>query len=107
MSVTYTCKNKGGRYRLIGLATAAGLMKGHLPLVVYESLDTGELYYRTQDDFSNRMEPMVEAGACGGCASCQGKCQSLQSIAQPTTISEPVKDPQEPLASIQIPRTLS
>lgn len=59
MSVSYTVRNKGGSYRLIGLATGAGTSRGKPPVVLYECLDTGQMYYREQGDFTERLEPVL------------------------------------------------
>jgi hypothetical protein len=50
----------GVRYYVHGLATGAGTSrKGQV--VVYADVDTGRLFYRTPDDFAERMAWNVEA----------------------------------------------
>lgn len=51
----YTCKGKGGRYRLLGLATGAGLSRGEDRLV-YQDIRTHGLFLRTEADFAERMQ---------------------------------------------------
>lgn len=51
----YTCKGKGGVYEHIGTAKGAGTSKDALA-VVYRDAATGDLYFRTPDDFAARME---------------------------------------------------
>lgn len=53
---TYTCIGKGGSYRLLGLAKGSGTSKLLDDLMVYQDIATGALYFRTPDDFNNRME---------------------------------------------------
>lgn len=53
----YTCKGKGGRYRIVGHAHGAGTSHARGAIVVYQDVRTGEMFYRTEDDFANRMEP--------------------------------------------------
>lgn len=55
--IQYTCKGKGGRYEILGLATGAGLTRGEDRLV-YQDVSTGRLFLRTEADFSERMERM-------------------------------------------------
>lgn len=57
MSVIYRCEGKGGRYRLLGRSKGAGTQRGS-ELVVYECLDTGQLYHRQEQDFITRMTPL-------------------------------------------------
>ena len=58
----YTCKGKGGRYRLLGCALPAGYARAQRgkPVFVYEEVATGELFYRTEADFNDRMEKIEE-----------------------------------------------
>lgn len=56
MPVEYTVRGKGGRYKLLGIAKGAGTSKNRLPIVVYECLDTGALWFREQGDFTERLE---------------------------------------------------
>lgn len=51
----YTCLGKGGDYERIGTATGAGTMRGSDHIEVYRDMVTRQLYYRTQQDFDNRM----------------------------------------------------
>ncbi len=46
-------------YEFLGIAKAAGTSKGRDPLVVYQDNETGQLYFRTQKDFSERMSLVV------------------------------------------------
>jgi hypothetical protein len=63
----YTCIGKGGRYRLLGLATGAGASRGQPDLRVYMAEDNPlELYYRTVADFDSRMAAAGAAGHEGG-----------------------------------------
>jgi hypothetical protein len=63
----YTCIGKGGRYRLLGLATGAGASRGQPDLRVYMAEDNPlELYYRTVADFDSRMAAAGAAGQEGG-----------------------------------------
>ena len=52
----YTCKGKGGEYELLGTAAGAGKLKLVETLAVYRDTKTGALYFRTLDDFNERME---------------------------------------------------
>jgi hypothetical protein len=52
----YTCIGKGGSYVLLGLAKGSGTSKLLDDLMVYQDTATGALYFRTPDDFNNRME---------------------------------------------------
>ncbi len=72
----YEVEGKGGQYELLGLSKGAGTSRGTIPIVVYRCLETGQLYHRTQGDFSERLV-------------------ALQSIAEPPTLSPPAKDPQD------------
>lgn len=60
--IQYTCKGKGGRYEILGLATGAGLTRGEDRLV-YQDVSTGRLFLRTEADFSERMERMQSDAA--------------------------------------------
>lgn len=54
-AVKYTCVGKGGEYDLVGTAKGAGQCRDNLALTVYRDTVTGALYYRTEDDFAERM----------------------------------------------------
>ncbi len=55
----YTCIGKGGTYELLGVATGAGTCKGDEAfLMVYREVEYGSMYYRTIDDFAERMKPI-------------------------------------------------
>lgn len=56
----YTCIGKGGRYRLLGEATGAGLCRTFTDLLVYQDVETGKLYFREPDDFADRMEAVED-----------------------------------------------
>ena len=51
----YECIGKGGRYRKITTAKPAGTSKDHGEIVAYQCESTGEMYYRTAQDFVERM----------------------------------------------------
>ena len=52
----YTCIGKGGEYLLLGTATGAGTSRGAPDLRIYMEADNPlALYYRTAEDFNNRM----------------------------------------------------
>jgi hypothetical protein len=53
--VTHTCIGKGGQYQHLGLAHPAGELRGSAAVEVYRDVATGQLYFRTPDDFSRRM----------------------------------------------------
>lgn len=55
MSVTYTCKGKGGVYELVGVIYGAGTCRGQT-MNLYREIATGVLYFRTPADFQERME---------------------------------------------------
>lgn len=57
--VEITCKGKGGRYELIGVATGAGTSRGQ-EIVLYRDMATNDFYFRTEEDFEERMEPVDE-----------------------------------------------
>jgi hypothetical protein len=59
MSDTYTCKGKGGMYEIIGTAKGAGTSRDSV-IIVYRDTATGELYFRTLDDFAARLESIVK-----------------------------------------------
>ena len=46
----YTCKGKGGRYVINSVATGAGTSREHGEVVVYFSVETGKMFYRTRQD---------------------------------------------------------
>lgn len=60
--IEYTCKGKGGRYEILGLATGAGLTRGEDRLI-YKDSSTGRLFLRTESDFSDRMERLQDVAA--------------------------------------------
>jgi len=51
----YECAGKGGRYRKVLNAKPAGTAKEHGAIVVYQCESTGEMYYRFDQDFTERM----------------------------------------------------
>jgi hypothetical protein len=53
----YTCKGKGGRYRLLGSAIGAGEgdLKGTPDQLIYQDVETGQLFRRTHS-WTDRME---------------------------------------------------
>mgnify|MGYP000284681614 CR=1 FL=1 len=51
----YECIGKGGRYRKILTAKPAGTSKDHGEIVAYQCESTGQMYYRTAQDFVERM----------------------------------------------------
>lgn len=55
----FTCKGKGGEYRLIGNATGAGKSAGSV-VIVYQDTTTDRLFFRDGVDFDNRMEKIDE-----------------------------------------------
>jgi hypothetical protein len=59
MIETYTCKGKGGMYEIIGTAKGAGTSRDGV-IIVYRDTATGELYYRTLDDFAARLERIAK-----------------------------------------------
>lgn len=52
----FTCLGKGGCYEIIDIADPAGTAKDIGKIVTYRDVRTGKVYYRTYDDFYNRME---------------------------------------------------
>lgn len=54
----YTCKGKGGMYELVGIAKGDGVYSNFTNIVVYMDRKTGQLYFRSEDDFNNRMEKL-------------------------------------------------
>lgn len=54
----YTCIGKGGIYRVKDRAKGAGTSKETGSIVIYEDIDDpfSTLYYRTVEDFNNRMQ---------------------------------------------------
>jgi hypothetical protein len=60
--IEYTCKGKGGRYEILGLATGAGLTRGEDRLI-YKDVSTERLFLRTEADFSERMERLQSEAA--------------------------------------------
>lgn len=51
----YTCIGKGGEYELIGVAYGAGTSRG-TTVNLYRDAMTGVIYFRTPEDFAQRME---------------------------------------------------
>jgi len=51
----YTCKGKGGEYELLGVIYGAGTSRGNT-LNLYREVSTHAMYYRTPEDFAERME---------------------------------------------------
>lgn len=60
-AATYTCKGKGGDYSLIGTAYGAGTSRGTY-VTLYRDISTDIYYFRTPEDFMERMA-MVPAPA--------------------------------------------
>lgn len=58
MNTLYTCDGKGGTYEMLGTAKGAGTMAASETLVIYRDTTTGALYFRTMDDFTNRMQQL-------------------------------------------------
>jgi hypothetical protein len=58
----YTCKGKGGLYELMGVAKGAGVSRG-TETIVYRDTTTGALYFRTPDEFDDRMAESEEKPA--------------------------------------------
>lgn len=56
---TFTCIGKGGSYALIGTAIGAGSKRGSDTITVYRDTVTQQLYYRSEQDFDNRMALMA------------------------------------------------
>jgi hypothetical protein len=52
----YVCRGKIGTYAMVGTAKGAGKSKLVEPLVIYRDIDDGQLYFRTSEDFRERME---------------------------------------------------
>lgn len=52
----YTCKGKGGKYELLGIAHGSGPYRTHIPLIIYMDRETGKLYFRDEENFKDRME---------------------------------------------------
>lgn len=46
-------------YQYLGKATPAGVCKGQEPLAIYRDNQSGELFFRTLKDFSERMSLLV------------------------------------------------
>lgn len=59
----YECIGKGGRYRKIMTAKPSGTSKDHGEIVVYQCESTGQMYYRTAQDFVERMR-LVQIKDC-------------------------------------------
>jgi hypothetical protein len=53
----YTCIGKGGTYEYLGGALGAGTSRDHR-VVLYRDVRNGERYFRTPEDFFNRMNPI-------------------------------------------------
>lgn len=60
--IEYTCKGKGGRYEILGLATGAGLTRGEDRLI-YKDVGTDRLFLRTEADFTERMERLKDTAS--------------------------------------------
>jgi len=58
MNNLYTCDGKGGTYELLGTAKGAGTSSEAETLAVYRDTATGALYFRSLDDFTNRMKQL-------------------------------------------------
>lgn len=77
----YTCIGKGGEYELVGVAKGAGKSKLVEPLTIYRDAASGALYFRTGDDFAERME--LVGAACRAaskakpCVACLGTGQNI------------------------------
>lgn len=56
VSRVYTCKGKGGQYRILATALGAGTSRDHGKIVIYQNIDDQEVYYRTEQDFKERMK---------------------------------------------------
>ncbi len=56
LTSTYTCKGKGGRYVVSCVALGAGTSREYGQIVVYFDVITGRAFYRTLQDFLERME---------------------------------------------------
>jgi Lar family restriction alleviation protein len=60
----YTCKGKGGKYELLGVAWPAGVLSSTLMVSnypVYRDIKTGRMFVRTANDFDLRMELLAVA----------------------------------------------
>jgi hypothetical protein len=73
MAEFWTCKGKGGRYKvltnvneydIVNAAKGAGLSRDGDHLVVYFDIVTKAIYYRTTPDFFNRMRRILECPDC-------------------------------------------
>lgn len=69
----YTCKGKGGRYRLITelnedgsarMAVGAGTCRDSPDLIIYRDVMNHAIYFRTYDDFMHRMRVVHECPDC-------------------------------------------
>lgn len=56
----YTCKGKGGEYIIVGRSTGAGKSRGE-NIVVYQDVNSEQLFHRTIQDFKERMEVIIDA----------------------------------------------
>lgn len=54
---TFTCIGKGGLYEWLGPATGAGKSRGKA-VIVYRDVETGNLYFRSNMDFNERMQKL-------------------------------------------------
>jgi hypothetical protein len=52
----YTCIGKGGNYELAGIARGAGTSRDLPEVVVYRSVESGAVFYRSVQDFTDRMQ---------------------------------------------------
>lgn len=60
IELRYTCIGKGGEYRLIGCSIGAGQCKEGGGLVIYQDVESGQLFHRYAGDFTNRMQLIEE-----------------------------------------------
>lgn len=54
----YTCKGKGGQYQPVATVKAAGTLRNLSSqyFVIYQDVNSREIYVRTEQDFLDRME---------------------------------------------------
>jgi len=50
----YSHKDKGGSYRVLFVSIGAGISRGQ-SLVIYQDIESGAIYHRSQDDFAVSM----------------------------------------------------
>lgn len=60
----YTCRGKGGLYRVVVRAHGSGTSRENGAIIVYEDLNDpdGTCYYRTMEDFDKRMQEVTPDG---------------------------------------------